>query len=143
MFQIYVLLGINLKAFFLFCRSFLLKPKDTKTQKNMGPSVIIYVEYVNNSLLEELLFSITKHVRTNRAGNVLEFMVDNCLYNLTIEDADTDVVKEDLGEDNLMSDGPFYSLTLVSTVNEEANHKQIEQLLDLIGNVMPVCGVVK
>jgi hypothetical protein len=109
----------------------------------MGPSVIIYAEYVNNSLLEELLFSITKHVRTNRAGNVLEFMIDNCLYNLTIEDADTDIVKEDLGEKNVMSDGPFYSLTLVSTVNKEANHKQIEQLLDLIGNVMPVCGVVE
>lgn len=109
----------------------------------MGLSVIIYAEYVNSSLLEELLFSITKHVRTNRAGNVLEFMIDNCLYNLTIEDADADIVQEDLGEDNLMSDGPFYSLTLVSTVNEEANHKKIEQLLDLIGSVMPVCGVVK
>lgn len=109
----------------------------------MGPSVIIYAEYVNNSLLEELFFSITKHVRTNRAGNVFEFMIDNCLYTLTIEDADTDIVKEDLGEKNVLSDGPFYALNLVSTVNEEANHKQIEELLGLIGNVMPVCGVLK
>jgi hypothetical protein len=109
----------------------------------MGPSVIIYTEYVNNSLLESLLFSVSMEVRTSRKGNVWEFTIDNCLYNLTVEEADEEIVKEDLREEGMTSDGPFYSITLVSMVNQEANHKQLEQLVDLIGTVMPVCGVVK
>lgn len=109
----------------------------------MGPSVIIYSEYINNSLLESLLFSVSMEVRSSRKGNVWEFMIDNCLYNLTVEEADAEILKEDLEEGEVTSDGPFYSITLVSMVNQAANHKQLEQLIDLIGSVMPVCGVVK
>ena len=109
----------------------------------MGPSVIIYTEYVNNSLLESLLFSVSMEVRTSRKGNVWEFTIDNCLYNLTVEDADVEIVKEDLGGKEVLSDGPFYSLALTSMLNQAANHEQLDQLVDLIGSVLPVCGVVK
>ena len=93
--------------------------------------------------MEDLLFSLSKQVRTNRGGNVWEFIIDNCLYHLTIEDADAEIVKEDLGEQQVFSDGPFYSLTLVSMLDKAANRKQVEELVHLIRKAMPVCGVAK
>lgn len=109
----------------------------------MKSSIIIYTEFVNNSLLEDLLFSVTKHVRANRQGNVLEFMIENCLYNMTIAEADAEIVKKDLAEKQVESDGPFYSLTLTSALNEERNRQQLDQLVTLIESVMPICGVVR
>jgi len=109
----------------------------------MEPSIIVYTEYVNNSLLESLLFSVSMEVRTSRKGNVWEFMIDNCLYNLTIDEADAETVKEDMGANEITSDGPFYAITMTSMVHEAENQKQLMQLVELIENVLPVCGVVK
>jgi hypothetical protein len=120
-----------------------MESKNELKRKNMNSPVIIYTEYVNSSLLESMLFSVAKHVRANRQGNILEFMIDNCLYNLTIAEADAAIVKEDLADKEIDTNGLFYSISLTSAINEEVNRQQLDKLVALIESVMPICGVVK
>lgn len=109
----------------------------------MGPSVIVYVEHIDASLLEAMLFSVSKEVRSNRKGNIWEFMMGNDLYRLSIEEASLDKMKEDLYEKKVIETGSFYAVSLSTNANEVSNHIQMDQLIDLISNVLPVYGVAR
>jgi len=109
----------------------------------MEPSVVIYTEYVNASLLEEVLFSLSKQVRTSRDGKVWEFVINNDWYQLTIDEASLDVMREDLSKKEVTETGPFYALSLSSNAKEAGNHLQMDQLINLIENVLPVYGVAR
>lgn len=109
----------------------------------MGLSVVIYTEYVNASLLEELLFSLSKQVRTSRDGKVWEFVINNDLYNLKIEDASVEKMREALQEKEVTETGSFYALSLSTHAKEAENQLQMDQLVHLIETILPVYAVAR